>query len=91
MAAATRPGASRSAMSGKRRNAADGPIPFGPGAFGPWRRWLALVVEWHHGLQSAWPETKIAAVKWCKLIALCSYYGNRHRETKSHGRLYPAT
>ncbi len=39
--------------SGKRRNAADGPIPFGPGAFGPWRRWLALVVGWHHGLQSA--------------------------------------
>jgi len=49
------------------------------------------VVGWHHGLQSAWPETKIAAVKWCKLIALCSYYGNRHLETKSHGRLYPAT
>ena len=37
----------------QRSRWADMQPPFGPGAFGPWRRWLALVVGWHHGLQSA--------------------------------------
>ena len=75
----------RSAMwvaSGKRCNDADGPIfptPIGtkmlialmkgPGDFALRRRWLALVVGLHHGVQPAWPETKIATVKWSNLIA----------------------
>ena len=33
------------------------------GRFYPWRRWLVLVVDPHHGAQPAWPATKIAAVK----------------------------
>ena len=72
----TRLGAARCGASGKRRNDADGPIfptPIetivlmalmkGPGDFALWRRWLALVVRLHHGVQPAWPATKIATVK----------------------------
>ena len=55
----TRQGVSHSAMwciGQAMHHIADGPIfstPSGPGDFGPWRRWLALVVGWHHGLQLA--------------------------------------
>jgi hypothetical protein len=39
------------------------PLLKGPGDFAPWRHCIALVVEEHHSVQSAWPATKIAAVK----------------------------